>query len=94
MNVLKPFSQQEPPFPLSQILQEVIDRGASLKAFSDKYAKTIRRERNGTENWKTACTNWLALSFISILADVKIPISWQRFSVDQMLVIYQEKHKC
>lgn len=52
MNVLKPFSQQEPPFPLSQILQEVIDRGASLKAFSDKYAKTIRRERNGTENWK------------------------------------------
>lgn len=43
---------------------------------------------------KTACTNWLALSFISILADVKIPISWQRFSVDQMLVIYQEEHKC
>ena len=50
MNVLKPFSQKEPPFPLSQILQEVIDRGAFLKAFSDKYAKTIRRERNGTEN--------------------------------------------
>ena len=49
MNVLKPFSQQEPP-PLTQILQEVIDKGASLKAFSDKYAKTIRRERNGTEN--------------------------------------------
>ena len=94
MNVLKPFSQQEPPLPLSQILQEVIDRGASLKAFRNKYAKTIRRERNGTENWKTACTNWLALSFISILADVKIPISWQRFSVDQMLVIYQEKHEC
>ena len=51
MNVLKPFSQQEPPPPpLTQILQEVIDKGASLKAFSDKYAKTIRRERNGTEN--------------------------------------------
>ena len=94
MNVLKPFSQQEPPLPLTQILQEVIDKGASLKAFSDKLRKRFAARGMELKIEKTACTNWLALSFTSMLADVKIPISWQRFSVDQMLVIYQEKHEC